>query len=523
MIATILKSSSSFSAVRYNERKVENGVAELVTIRNFGYLQDAPDMRGITSLRNYLMDYSARNDRTRMTQFHAAISCKGSEYSKDELIGIAWKYLDKMGYNNEGQPVLMYFHHDTDNNHLHIVTSRISPDRKKISDSMEKMRSLKAIEQVMNVDEKYQNSEMMKRAKSYHFETVSQFMAVFETSGYETFIQDDDICIKRGGQVQDKIPVKEVEKLCRKNGEAEKKRIRQLRAILKKYRDQSTSREEMESLLKKKFGISMKFLGKEFSPYGYMVVDNATKTVFKGKDIIGIKELLQFQSREEKLQKVDFFIEDKLRENPLATTFDLNADLYRFYGCYIKHDSIIMGNDKVELASYLVDKIRYNNKVAWVQGFSPVNDQQVRLLSKMFNISPEHLHVSENGNNTRFTVNTVNELLESGNDNDDNESIFDRLNDEGIWTYRFEDKLFCVTPSWREVVDLEAAGVDMGKFKTSRSADIETSEHRHNMPQGRTRPISNEIGSSDRINYNPDANRNSYGEVDDERAMIRRS
>ena len=72
MIATILKSSSSFSAVRYNERKVENGVAELVAIRNFGYLQDAnfgylqdaPDMRGITSLRNYLMDYSARNDRT---------------------------------------------------------------------------------------------------------------------------------------------------------------------------------------------------------------------------------------------------------------------------------------------------------------------------------------------------------------------------------------------------------------------------------------------------------------------------
>ena len=52
-------------------------------------------------------------------------------------------------------------------------------------------------------------------------------------------------------------------------------------------------------------------------PYGYMVVDNATKSVFKGSDILGIKDLLQFQSREEKLQKVDFFIEDKLRENPL--------------------------------------------------------------------------------------------------------------------------------------------------------------------------------------------------------------
>ena len=490
MIATILKSSSSFSAVRYNERKVENGVAELVAIRNFGYLQDAPDMRGITSLRNYLMDYSARNDRTRMTQFHAAISCKGSEYSKEELISIAWKYLDKMGYNNEGQPVLMYFHHDTDNNHLHIVTSRIS---------------------------------MMKLAKSYHFESVSQFMAVFETSGYEAYIQDKDIYIKRGGQVQDKIAVKDVEKLCRKNGDEEKKRIRQLRAILKKYRDLSTSREELETMLKKKFGISIKFLGNEFSPYGYMVVDNATKSVFKGGDILSIKELLQFQSREEKLQKVDFFIEDKLRENPLATTFDLNHDLHRFYGCYIKHGNIIMGKDKVELADYLVQKIKYNDKVAWVQGFSPVNEQQVRLLAKMFNVSAEHLHVEDNSNNIHSTINTINSILESGQTGSSNESIFDRLNDEGIWTYRFEDKFFCVNPSKREVVDLEASGIDISKFKVSRSADIETSEHKHNTGQGKTRPISNDIGSSDRINYNPDANRNSYGEVDDERAMIRRS
>ena len=520
MIATILKSSSTFSAVRYNERKVEHGVAELVAIRNFGYLENAPEMRGITSLRNYLMDYSAKNDRTRMTQFHAAISCKGNEYSKEELIDIAWKYLDKMGYNNEGQPVLMYFHHDTDNNHLHIVTSRISPDGKKIPDSMENIRSLKAIEEVMNVDKKYQNSEMMKLAKSYHFESVSQFMAIFETSGYETFIQDDDICIKRGGQVQDKIAVKNVEKLCRKNGEAEKKRIRQLRAILQKYRDQSSSREELESMLKKKFGICIKFLGKEFSPYGYMVVDNATRTVFKGSDVLGIKDLLQFQSREEKLQKVDFFIEDKLRENPLVTTFDLNHDLHRFYGCHIRHGSIIMGKEKVELADYLVQKIKYNDKVSWVQGFSPANDQQVRLLSKMFHVSPDHLHVSENSGNCQATIDTINEYLK---DSSDHESIFDRLNDEGIWTYRFEDKFFCVNPSKREIVDLEAAGVDMSKFKPSRSADIETSEHKHNTGQGKTRPILNDIGSSDRINYNPDANRNSYGEVDDEKAMIRRS
>ena len=120
-------------------------------------------------------------------------------------------------------------------------------------------------------------------------------------------------------------------------------------------------------------------------------------------------------------------------------------------------------------------------------------------------------------------VNTINEQLELSKNSSSHESIFDHLNDEGIWTYRFEEKLFCVNPSKREVVDLEASGIDMRKFRSANSADIETSEHKHNTNQVRTQPISNEIGSSDRINYNPDANHNSYGEVDDERAMIRRS
>ena len=278
---------------------MEHGQAELVAMKNFGAIEKRPDLASIQDKRDFLVDYSARNTRIKKAQFHAAISCKGREYSREELEKIGWEYLRRMGYGEDGQPVLMYYHHDTGNNHLHIVTSRVAPSGRKISDSNEKMRSLKAIESIM-------------------------FMAIFETSGYEAYKQDGDICIKRGGEVQGRIAVKDVENLCRKNGDEEKKRICQLRAILKKYRDQSCSREELEAVLKKKFGISIKFLGKEFSPYGYMLVDNATKTVFKGSDILtktvfkgsdilGVKELLQFQSREEKLRKADFFIEDKLK------------------------------------------------------------------------------------------------------------------------------------------------------------------------------------------------------------------
>ena len=47
-----------------------------------------------------------------------------------------------------------------------------------------------------------------------------------------------------------------------------------------------------------------------------------------------------------------------------------------------------------------------------------------------------------------------------------------------------------------------------------------TSETKHHVTKGRVPRVSNEIGSGDHVTQDA---RNSYGEVDDERAMIRRS
>ena len=43
------------------------------------------------------------------------------------------------------------------------------------------------------------------------------------------------------------------------------------------------------------FGISLVFVGKADTPYGYILVDHKNKTVFKGGEFISIKELLQFE------------------------------------------------------------------------------------------------------------------------------------------------------------------------------------------------------------------------------------
>lgn len=126
MIITILPNSSNFHAVSYNENKVGKGMAELMVVENFPTL--TPANYTDDNFRKYLDDYSKRNSQIVNAQFHVSVSCKGTEYTHRQLLEIARLYLKEMGYANDGQPLLVYAHHDTPNNHIHIITSRIAPD-----------------------------------------------------------------------------------------------------------------------------------------------------------------------------------------------------------------------------------------------------------------------------------------------------------------------------------------------------------------------------------------------------------
>src|SRR5690606_8640251 len=143
MRAKILSSTSSFNGVTYNTNKTQNEKGELTRLRNFGYLQDTKEV-GPNEVKNYLMAHSNRNSLVKDKQFHAMISCKGREFSKEQLTDIAHEWVDKMGYGNN--PFLIVFHKDTANNHVHIVSSRIDKEGKKISDSFEKLRAQEAID-----------------------------------------------------------------------------------------------------------------------------------------------------------------------------------------------------------------------------------------------------------------------------------------------------------------------------------------------------------------------------------------
>ena len=252
MIITILPSSGNFHAVAYNEKKVENGLAELIEATNINGLR--PEAYTPEKLRQYFEDYSTqKNSRTKNAQFHVAISCKGTEYTHRQLLEIAHMYLKEMGYGEEGQPLLVYAHHDTPNNHIHIITSRIAPDGHRISDKFEKKRSRqitqKIMEQYTGQPQEPTLNEIAAQALAYRYTSKAQFIAILSSMGYKC--KDDDekptLHIYKGGEEVGTIPVQLIMQHALRENKPDDKRRRQLRAILKKYRDLSSNKPQIRN------------------------------------------------------------------------------------------------------------------------------------------------------------------------------------------------------------------------------------------------------------------------------------
>ena len=364
MIITILPFSTNFHAVAYNEMKVEKGVATLLEAQNILGLR--PEAFTTEKLRQFFIDYSSRNTHIQNAQFHVAVSCKGTEYTHQQLLDIAHRYLKEMGYADEGQPLLVYAHHDTDNNHIHIVTSRVAPDGHKIDHNHEKRRSraatLKIMEEYTGQRQEPEVNDIAKEALTYRYTSKAQFCAIMESLGYEC--KDDNekpmVHLYRNGEELGTIQVQLIMQHALKENKPDDKRRRQLRAILQKYRNLSSNKEELAAHMKRKFGISLVFVGKADTPYGYIVVDHKNKTVFKGGEILSIKELLQFEDAATRFAKIEKTIDNLLSDNPKLTTADINRILYRQFGTRIHRGTVSWNGENINLRESVVRLLHDN-------------------------------------------------------------------------------------------------------------------------------------------------------------------
>jgi len=314
MIVRFLSSSASFHGVSYNTDKIDRGLGELMKVSGFGALQGLTELRP-EDYKNALKAISALNKGVKSPQFHVAISAPGKTHDRYQLTAIAEEWLKLMGYAD--QPYLIVFHQDTANNHVHVVSTRITKEGKTINRDFEHIRGIKNLNKVMGLDEKQDVKAHIEKALAYRFSTIAQFKMILENQGYVLKEQDGFLQVIKFGTKLADLAIAEVTNRLNKE-RPESKRTAQIKAVLIKYAGiyDSTLKPETVPLpgrygkptgayisalaeyLKEKHGLVLIFHASENKPpYGYSLIDNAGKAVYKGSEILSLKDLLSIEAQ----------------------------------------------------------------------------------------------------------------------------------------------------------------------------------------------------------------------------------
>lgn len=127
MVAKITTPLSIKMALNYNEQKVQKGKAECLFAGNFLYR--ANEMNFYQKFQRFQQLIERNTSKT--NTLHISLNFHPSEVlSKEKLIQITEFYMNKIGF--EDQPFLVYQHHDAGHPHVHIVTTNIRKDGRRI-------------------------------------------------------------------------------------------------------------------------------------------------------------------------------------------------------------------------------------------------------------------------------------------------------------------------------------------------------------------------------------------------------
>ena len=128
MVAVIKTGHSIHRILNYNENKVKEGVAEIISAEN--YPMDVEKL-SFTNKLNRLQNQAALNENVSRKSVHISLNFDPSEQlSKERLQEIADTYMQKIGFGE--QPYLVYQHFDAGHPHIHIVSIKVRADGSRI-------------------------------------------------------------------------------------------------------------------------------------------------------------------------------------------------------------------------------------------------------------------------------------------------------------------------------------------------------------------------------------------------------
>lgn len=139
MIAKIGKGSNMYGAILYNQQKVDNENGAVLLLNK---ISDTMNGKYSVAYFNKCFEpYSSANIKTEKTVRHISLNPDPKDKVSDEqFTEMAQEYMERMGYGN--QPYIVFKHTDIDRAHIHIVSTCVGIDGKKIPDDYDHPRSM---------------------------------------------------------------------------------------------------------------------------------------------------------------------------------------------------------------------------------------------------------------------------------------------------------------------------------------------------------------------------------------------
>lgn len=222
MIAKIGKGSNMYGAILYNQQKVDNETGAVLLLNK---IPDTVDGSYSVAYFNKCFEpYLSANIKTEKTVRHISLNPDPADKVSDEqFMEMAQEYMERMGYSN--QPYIVFKHTDIDRTHIHIVSTCVGIDGKKIPDDYDHPRSMaicRDLEQKYNLQkateqEQKQANKIFKPVNHKNGGTKSQIASVvrhlpkyysFSTIGsYNTLLSLFNITVEEAKGERDGQPV----------------------------------------------------------------------------------------------------------------------------------------------------------------------------------------------------------------------------------------------------------------------------------------------------------------------------
>lgn len=152
MFAQLGRTSNLTQALRYHERKLENGDARL--IHASGFVQK-PDELSRSEIQTRFKRLTSLRKSVPKPYFHSSLNfhpADAEKLSNKTLANIADRFMKGMGFEN--QPYVVYRHYDAAHSHIHILAPTVGQNGRRIVPLTARQKEYRAL--LKDIDETYQ-------------------------------------------------------------------------------------------------------------------------------------------------------------------------------------------------------------------------------------------------------------------------------------------------------------------------------------------------------------------------------